>query len=134
MSIFIGILSPVTSYFGGPWDLPLPVGRQVPVFDSEVTQTRMSRQGIAAQIKFVKFERASPRSSKMSGRELLSNSLVDRTGFESRSFWWRRGDSNPLPPPCKGGALPDELRPLTEATGQVGYFFTNRRTICRAGG
>ena len=25
--------------------------------------------------------------------------------------WWRRWDSNPLPPPCKGGALPDELRP-----------------------
>ena len=22
------------------------------------------------------------------------------------------GDSNPLPPPCKGGALPDELQPL----------------------
>ena len=25
--------------------------------------------------------------------------------------WWSRGDSNPLPPPCKGGALPGELRP-----------------------
>ena len=24
---------------------------------------------------------------------------------------WRRGDSNPLPPACKGGALPIELRP-----------------------
>src|SRR5687767_5210433 len=29
----------------------------------------------------------------------------------SRSFWWKRGDSNPYPPPCKGGALPVELRP-----------------------
>jgi hypothetical protein len=25
--------------------------------------------------------------------------------------WWRRGDLNPQPPPCKGGALPVELRP-----------------------
>ncbi len=23
--------------------------------------------------------------------------------------WWTSGDSNSLPPPCKGGALPDEL-------------------------
>ena len=28
-----------------------------------------------------------------------------------RRSWWRRGDSNPQPPPCKGGALPVELRP-----------------------
>jgi hypothetical protein len=26
-------------------------------------------------------------------------------------FRWSRGDSNPGPPPCKGGALPAELRP-----------------------
>ena len=25
--------------------------------------------------------------------------------------WWSRGDSNPRHPPCKGGALPAELRP-----------------------
>jgi hypothetical protein len=25
--------------------------------------------------------------------------------------WWSRGDSNPRPPPCKGGALPTKLRP-----------------------
>ena len=25
--------------------------------------------------------------------------------------WWSRGDSNPGPPPCKGGALPTKLRP-----------------------
>lgn len=25
---------------------------------------------------------------------------------------WSRGDSNPGPPPCKGGALPTKLRPL----------------------
>ena len=24
---------------------------------------------------------------------------------------WRIGDSNPSPPPCKGGALPNELIP-----------------------
>jgi hypothetical protein len=27
---------------------------------------------------------------------------------------WSRGDSNPGPPPCKGGALPAKLRPPTE--------------------
>jgi hypothetical protein len=25
---------------------------------------------------------------------------------------WTRGDSNPWPPPCEGGALPAELRAL----------------------
>ena len=25
--------------------------------------------------------------------------------------WWSWGDSNPLPHPCKGCALPDELQP-----------------------
>ena len=25
---------------------------------------------------------------------------------------WTRGDSNPWPPPCEGGALPTELRAL----------------------
>ena len=40
---------------------------------------------------------------------------------------WSRGDSNPGPPPCKGGALPAKLRPLAPrrpparlAPGQVG--------------
>ena len=28
-----------------------------------------------------------------------------------RCCWWSRGDSNPRPPPCKGGALPAKLRP-----------------------
>ena len=29
---------------------------------------------------------------------------------------WSRGDSNPGPPPCKGGALPAKLRPPTAAS------------------
>jgi hypothetical protein len=29
---------------------------------------------------------------------------------------WSRGDSNPGPPPCKGGALPTKLRPPPTAT------------------
>ena len=29
---------------------------------------------------------------------------------------WSRGDSNPGPPPCKGGALPAKLRPPTHAS------------------
>ena len=36
---------------------------------------------------------------------------------------WSRGDSNPGPPPCKGGALPAKLRPLTRKvalTSRVG--------------
>ena len=32
-------------------------------------------------------------------------------GLRLRVGWWSWGDSNPLPPPCKGGALPDELQP-----------------------
>jgi hypothetical protein len=31
---------------------------------------------------------------------------------------WSRGDSNPGPPPCKGGALPAKLRPQTQAAGR----------------
>jgi hypothetical protein len=27
------------------------------------------------------------------------------------SLWWSCGDSNPGPPPCKGGALPTKLQP-----------------------
>ena len=29
----------------------------------------------------------------------------------AHASWWSRGDSNPGPPPCKGGALPAKLRP-----------------------
>ena len=32
-----------------------------------------------------------------------------------RPAGWSRGDSNPGPPPCKGGALPAKLRPRTHA-------------------
>jgi hypothetical protein len=31
---------------------------------------------------------------------------------------WSRGDSNPGPPPCKGGALPAKLRPRNGAVSQ----------------
>src|SRR4051812_40652411 len=51
---------------------------------------------------------------------------------------WRRGDSNPQPPPCKGGALPLELRPLVGTTprhtrssvGRGGTGHTRRRVGC----
>ena len=33
---------------------------------------------------------------------------------------WSRGDSNPGPPPCKGGALPAKLRPPLSASGAPG--------------
>ena len=43
--------------------------------------------------------------------QTVSVRIVDsRTGL-SRGSWWSRGDSNPRHPPCKGGALPAELRP-----------------------
>jgi hypothetical protein len=41
----------------------------------------------------------------------------DRSGPGSR---WSRGESNPGPPPCKGGALPTELRPPTKRTQDSG--------------
>ena len=31
---------------------------------------------------------------------------------------WSRGDSNPQPPPCKGGALPTELHPRVTSRGR----------------
>jgi hypothetical protein len=40
---------------------------------------------------------------------------------------WRRSGSNRQPPPCKGGALPVELRPRRAALAAYvkGWFFTN---------
>ena len=39
--------------------------------------------------------------------------------------WWRRRESNPQPPPCKGGALPIELRPLSGI--RTGRWASSRR-------
>ena len=33
--------------------------------------------------------------------------------------WWSRGGSNPRPPPCKGGALPIELRPQSDSSVEI---------------
>ena len=38
-------------------------------------------------------------------------------GPSRRRARWSRGESNPGPPPCKGGALPAELRPPTKDSG-----------------
>ena len=38
-------------------------------------------------------------------------SLPGRVVSSARGPEWSRGDSNPGPPPCKGGALPAKLRP-----------------------
>jgi hypothetical protein len=35
----------------------------------------------------------------------------NRSSFYSKNRMWRRRGSNPLPPRCKRGALPNELRP-----------------------
>src|SRR5579872_1713427 len=36
----------------------------------------------------------------------------------SRGPMWRCGDSNPVPPACKAGALPSELHPRAEQPGR----------------
>ena len=60
-----------------------------------------------------------PSPAEATSRGLLSRGLASsaRTVLgpakhcHCRQCWWSRGDSNPRPPPCKGGALPAELRP-----------------------
>ena len=41
---------------------------------------------------------------------------------------WRRWDSNPQPPPCKGGALPVELRPRDQRAGATGSVAAAHRS------
>ena len=41
----------------------------------------------------------------------LSERRPYRAGLDGSISEWRRGDSNPLPPVCETGALPDELQP-----------------------
>ena len=47
--------------------------------------------------------------------------------FKFTLLKWRRSGSNRQPPPCKGGALPVELRPRRAALAAYvkGWFFTN---------
>jgi hypothetical protein len=51
--------------------------------------------------------------------------------------WWRRGDSNPLPPLCKSGALPGELHPHGASgrtrTGSLRLTRTAQVPTCSAG-
>jgi hypothetical protein len=50
---------------------------------------------------------------------------------------WSRGDSNPGPPPCKGGALPAKLRPpvaASRSTGGTARLTDARRPACVRGG
>ena len=42
---------------------------------------------------------------------LLSGAPGQSSCHHALPAWWRRGDSNSLPSPCKGDALPTELRP-----------------------
>ena len=54
-----------------------------------------------------------PKSSPDLGRDLPTAAGTQcRSGGPARRPRWSRGDSNPGPPPCKGGALPAKLRPL----------------------
>ena len=59
-------------------------------------------------------------------------------GFAEQLEWWSRTGSNRRPPECKSGALPAELRPLTNfricrARYALGILTSNRSTgsICR---
>ncbi len=62
-------------------------------------------------------EKAGPVADPRSHQTLfsLTYSIVEDACFKLtsslQSAWWSRGDSNPRHPPCKGGALPTELRP-----------------------
>ena len=42
---------------------------------------------------------------------------------------WSRGDSNPGPPPCKGGALPAKLRPPARPGAPGGRAWTRTRDL-----
>ena len=47
--------------------------------------------------------------------------------------WWSRRDSNPRPPPCKGGVLPlnygpSDLRPSGQAPHST-YYSTNEQVL-----
>ena len=41
--------------------------------------------------------------------EIPTEARGEAPSKETHSIWWTSGDSNPRPPPCKGGALPTEL-------------------------
>src|SRR5204863_934464 len=48
--------------------------------------------------------RSAPRETGRTGDVSVKHVIAGQDG-------WRRRESNPQPPPCKGGALPIELRP-----------------------
>ena len=50
-------------------------------------------------------------TSSLSGTRSNQLSYKPELKFGDAITWWRRSGSNRRPPPCKGGALPAELRP-----------------------
>lgn len=46
--------------------------------------------------------------------------------FELYRFAWTVGDSNPTPPPCKGGALPNELTALIVSEQKTALFYQGK--------
>src|SRR6266545_1001619 len=54
--------------------------------------------------------------SKLTCAGLVPEDLDGRKAQVRQAKLWRRGDLNPYPPPCKGGALPIELRPRRAPT------------------
>ena len=58
--------------------------------------------------------RAAGARKGQAGRSLILARFVQ--AVDLRVSGWRRRDLNPQPPPCKGGALPVELRPRRAAT------------------
>src|SRR4029079_15052918 len=49
--------------------------------------------------------------------------------FPTAWIWWRRVDSNALPPPCKGDALPTELRPPLGPEVWWAFLDSNQRPL-----
>jgi hypothetical protein len=61
-----------------------------------------------------------PLSSQAPRLRGASHSFHSLNALTPQTSSWRRPGSNRLPPPCKGGALPDELLPRNTAKNNLG--------------
>src|SRR4030043_1108968 len=67
-------------------------------------------------------------------RHLLGNLLTTSGYISSIKVNWSRGGSNPLPPACKAGVLPSELRPHIDLRIiAYPYFLVRHRHSCYTG-
>ncbi len=80
-----------------------------------------ARDRVGGRVWTQHFEDGTPLSHAIASARLCqrdrenTSALLLVLGFSTQasgSWEWTRGDSNPWPPPCEGGALPTELRAL----------------------